>query len=122
MFDFVGQYSTVPELLAAAGPEDASDRQRCIIEHQLRALFAFFHGVDAAESACTRATPTSATTASPPDPLRGRLAKAVSRGLPVVRATLPEPEPQSALSIAVGFPDSLSSELDARSVEAQASP
>ena len=98
VFDFVGQYSLIdkPVLLAATG---GSDRHALIIEHQFRPLFSFFQaltlpiGVYASDADFTDYRISS-------DPLRERIAQAVSRGLPVVRATLPEPEPQSALSIA----------------------
>ena len=98
VFDFVGQYALIdkPVQLAATG---GSNRHALIIEHQFRPLFSFFQaltlpiGVYASDADFSDYRISS-------DPLRERIAQAVSRGLPVVRATLPEPEPQSALSIA----------------------
>ena len=88
VFDFVGQYSLIdkPVLLAATG---GSDRHALIIEHQFRPLFSFFQaltlpiGVYASDGDFVDYRITSSS-------LRDRIAQAVSRGLPVVRGTLPD--------------------------------
>ena len=88
VFDFVGQYSLIdkPVLLAATG---GSDRHALIIEHQFRPLFSFFQaltlpiGVYASDGDFVDYRITSLS-------LRDRIAQAVSRGLPVVRGTLPD--------------------------------
>jgi len=88
VFDFVGQYSLIdkPVLLAATG---GSDRHALIIEHQFRPLFSFFQaltlpiGVYASDADFIDYRIESAA-------LRERIAQAVSRGVPVVRGTLPE--------------------------------
>jgi FMN reductase len=89
VFDFVGQYSLIdkPVLLAATG---GSDRHALIIEHQFRPLFSFFQaltlpiGVYASDADFVDYRIESTA-------LRERIAQAVSRGVPVVRGTLPEP-------------------------------
>lgn len=88
VFDFVGQSSLIdkPVLLAATG---GSDRHALIIEHQLRPLFSFFQaltlpiGVYARDADFVDYRIVS-------DALRERIGQAVSRGLPVVRGTLPD--------------------------------
>ena len=98
VFDFVGQYSLIdtPVLLGGTG---GSDRHALIIDHQFRPLFSFFQaitlpiGVYASDADFVDYRIDSVA-------LQERIAQAVTRGVPVVRATLPEPEPQSALSIA----------------------
>ena len=88
VFDFVGQYSLIdkPVLLAATG---GSDRHALIIEHQFRPLFSFFQaltlpiGVYASDGDFVDYRITSSS-------LGDRIAQAVSRGLPVVRGTLPD--------------------------------
>lgn len=94
VFDFVGQYALVdtPVLLAATG---GSDRHALIIEHQFRPLFSFFQaitlpiGVYASDGDFTDYRIT--------DPgLRDRIAQAVERGVPVVRATAADAEPLRA--------------------------
>lgn len=88
VFDFVGQYSLIdkPVLLAATG---GSDRHALIIEHQFRPLFSFFQaltlpiGVYASDADFVDYRIDS-------EPLRARIAQAVTRGVPVVRGTLPE--------------------------------
>jgi FMN reductase len=88
VFDFVGQYSLIdkPVLLAATG---GSDRHALIIEHQFRPLFSFFQaltlpiGVYASDADFVDYRIESAA-------LRERISQAVSRGLPVVRGTLPD--------------------------------
>ena len=88
VFDFVGQYSLIdkPVLLAATG---GSDRHALIIEHQFRPLFSFFQaltlpiGVYASDADFVDYRIES-------DALRERIGQAVSRGLPVVRGTLPD--------------------------------
>jgi len=88
VFDFVGQYSLIdkPVLLAATG---GSDRHALIIEHQFRPLFSFFQaltlpiGVYASDTDFVGYRIES-------DALRERIGQAVSRGLPVVRGTLPD--------------------------------
>jgi FMN reductase len=88
VFDFVGQYSLIdkPVLLAATG---GSDRHALIIEHQFRPLFSFFQaltlpiGVYASDADFVDYRIESPA-------LRERIAQAVSRGIPVVRGTLPE--------------------------------
>lgn len=88
VFDFVGQSSLIdkPVLLAATG---GSDRHALIIEHQFRPLFSFFQaltlpiGVYASDADFVDYRIES-------DALRERIGQAVSRGLPVVRGTLPD--------------------------------
>jgi FMN reductase len=88
VFDFVGQYSLIdkPVLLAATG---GSDRHALILEHQFRPLFSFFQavtlplGVYAKDSDFAEYRITS-------EALQERIAKTVSRSLPIVRAHLPE--------------------------------
>ena len=88
VFDFVGQYALVdkPVLLSASG---GSDRHALILEHQFRPLFAFFQaltlplGVYASDAEFTDDRITS-------DALTERFKRAVSRGIPVVRATRAE--------------------------------
>lgn len=88
VFDFVGQYSLVdkPVLLAATG---GSDRHALIIEHQFRPLFSFFQaltlpiGVYASDADFVDHRIESPA-------LRERIGQAVSRGIPVVRGTLPD--------------------------------
>ena len=88
VFDFVGQYSLIdkPVLLAATG---GSDRHALIIEHQFRPLFSFFQaltlpiGVYASDADFVDYRIES-------EALRERISQAVSRGLPVVRGTLPD--------------------------------
>ena len=84
VFDFVGQYSLVdkPVLLSASG---GSDRHALILEHQFRPLFAFFQaltlplGVYASDAEFSNYEISS-------DALTERIKRAVSRGIPVVRA------------------------------------
>ena len=88
VFDFVGQYSLIdkPVLLAATG---GSDRHALIIEHQFRPLFSFFQaltlpiGVYASDADFVDYRIES-------DTLRDRIGQAASRGVPVVRGTLPD--------------------------------
>jgi len=88
VFDFVGQYSLIdkPVLLAATG---GSDRHALIIEHQFRPLFSFFQaltlpiGVYASDADFVDYRIAS-------EPLHERISQAVTRGLPVVRGTLPD--------------------------------
>lgn len=88
VFDFVGQYSLIdkPVLLAATG---GSDRHALIIEHQFRPLFSFFQaltlpiGVYASDADFVDYRIES-------DALRDRIGQAASRGVPVVRGTLPD--------------------------------
>lgn len=87
VFDFVGQYALIdkPVLLAATG---GSDRHALILEHQFRPLFSFFQaltlplGVYAKDSDFTNYRVTS-------DELRERIRQSITRGLPLVRASLP---------------------------------
>jgi len=87
VFDFVEQYALIdkPVLLAATG---GSDRHALILEHQFRPLFSFFQaltlplGVYAKDSDFTNYTVTS-------DELRERISQSITRGLPLVRASLP---------------------------------
>jgi FMN reductase len=87
VFDFVDQYALVdkPVLLAATG---GSDRHALILEHQFRPLFSFFQaltlplGVYAKDSEFTDYRVSD-------DALRERITLAISRGLPLVRASLP---------------------------------
>ncbi len=87
VFDFVEQYALIdkPVLLAATG---GSDRHALILEHQFRPLFSFFQaltlplGVYAKDSDFTNYRVTS-------DELRERIRQSITRGLPLVRASLP---------------------------------
>jgi FMN reductase len=87
VFDFVDQYALVdkPVLLAATG---GSDRHALILEHQFRPLFSFFQaltlplGVYAKDSEFTDYRVSD-------EALRERITLAISRGLPLVRASLP---------------------------------
>lgn len=87
VFDFVGQYALIdkPVLLVATG---GSDRHALILEHQFRPLFGFFQaltlplGVYANDSDFTNYEVSS-------DALGARITQAITRGLPLVRASLP---------------------------------
>ena len=87
VFDFVGQYALIdkPVLLAATG---GSDRHALILEHQFRPLFSFFQalslplGVYAKDSEFTNYQVTD-------EALRERISQAITRGLPLIRASLP---------------------------------
>lgn len=87
VFDFVGQYALIdkPVLLAATG---GSDRHALILEHQFRPLFGFFQaltlplGVYAKDSDFTNYAVSN-------EALRARIGQAITRGLPLVRASLP---------------------------------
>ncbi len=88
VFDFVGQYSLIdkPVLLAATG---GSDRHALIIEHQFRPLFSFFQALTLPLGVYARDADFVEYRIEA-EPLRERIAQAVSRGLPVVRGTLPD--------------------------------
>jgi FMN reductase len=97
LFDFVDQYALVdkPVLLAATG---GSERHALIIEHQFRPLFAFFGAltlpvaVYAHDSDFARSEITSGR-------LEDRIAKAVSKAVPLIAAHLTERD-QIARSLA----------------------
>lgn len=96
VFDFVGQYSLIdtPVLLAATG---GSDRHALILEHQFRPLFSFFQaltlpiGVYANDSDFTNYEISS-------EALRARITQAITRGLPLIRASR-EGEPPAVVPI-----------------------
>ena len=85
-FDHVGQYALVdkPIVLTATG---GSDRHALLVEHQVRPLFGFFQaltlplGIYASESDFADYAITS-------EDLRERIATAVSRTVPLIRANL----------------------------------
>ncbi len=85
-FDHVGQYALVdkPIVLTATG---GSDRHALLVEHQMRPLFGFFQaltlplGIFASESDFAEYAITS-------EDLRERIATAVSRTVPLIRANL----------------------------------
>jgi FMN reductase len=94
VFDFVGQYALLdkPVLLAATG---GSERHALIIEHQFRPLFSFFQaltlpiGVYAKDADFTDYRVTNPA-------LDERIAQAIQRGLPIIRARVTTPAEVSA--------------------------
>lgn len=90
VFDFVGQYALVdkPVLLAATG---GSDRHALIIEHQFRPLFSFFQAVTLPLGVYAKDGDFEAYEISS-DALRERIAKTVTRSLPILRTHLPARE------------------------------
>jgi FMN reductase len=87
VFDFVDQYALIdkPVLLAATG---GSDRHALILEHQFRPLFSFFQALTLPLGVYAKESEFTDYRVSDPA-LRARIGQAITRGLPLVRASLP---------------------------------
>jgi FMN reductase len=90
LFDFVDQYALVdtPVLLAATG---GSERHSLIIEHQLRPLFGFFQALTLPVGIYAHDSDFTDYQISAPL-LKERIAKAIDRGLPLIRSSIAERE------------------------------
>lgn len=90
LFDFVDQYSLidVPVLIAATG---GSERHALILEHQTRPLFGFFQALTLPVGVFAHDSDFTDYEISAPL-LRGRIDKAISRALPLIRSNIAERE------------------------------